>query len=171
MGHPCNLTRSNLSFVIFFVCVGCIGGAQTNWPTTWCLLLKHAFLSTMVQCSRLVKFGNCTKINCTLRLKTKSEYNTAHHKCFQSPNYFFPLQCILTGYFSEHRSYWYVWLSKVFGEELGIVIDEIFGCGSARLQGERIQLLHRQRVRGTKIPLKREDLFLTACRSLAIFFL
>lgn len=51
----------------------------------------------------------------------------------------------MTWYFHGRISYWYVWLSKIFGEELGVVVDKVFGCRTARLHGERVQLLHRKR--------------------------
>lgn len=43
-------------------------------------------------------------------------------------------------------SYRYMWLSKVFGEELGIAVDKVFGCRSPRLLRDRVQLLQKHRV-------------------------
>lgn len=53
---------------------------------------------------------------------------------------------VSTKYLRVSVPYRYMWLCKVFGEELWIAVDKIFGCRSARLLGERVQLLQRERV-------------------------
>lgn len=43
------------------------------------------------------------------------------------------------------QSYWYVRFSKIFGEQLGIIVNKEFGCRSARLLREREQCLQKEK--------------------------
>lgn len=45
-----------------------------------------------------------------------------------------------------------MWFSKVFGEELGITVDKVFSCRSARLLREREQLLQREKDSNASVP-------------------
>lgn len=128
------------SFTIFMLCVHVFSPACSNWSymsiaaVTFLRVILSFSASSLTSSRRRdtvsgIRHYTHTTTNCLVKRN-----RTIREQHYTTYPHLHTLLCI---------SYGYMRFCKVFGEEFGVVVDDVFGCRSARLLREREQLLQR----------------------------